>query len=385
MSFEEKQNFARQVADLNKYGHALNRSRSAEEVVSLTLEAMELLFEFPYATFVEVGDGELRVLDSTYPELSPGESPSETARAAYERGETVVVEGEKAGIDGDPKVQGTLAAPAEIVGSVRAVLVVRSPTEESFGDEAARPLEILAAHAATALDNIRSRERLERITRDLEKRKEMVEMYDRLLRHDLGNDLQVISAFADHLRTLGDGDAEEYAERISNSADHAIDLIDRIGNLMSTLEEQEEPEPRPLRPVIENAVGTVTDQYESLSVEYDPEAFDYDVFGGDLLERMLTNLLANAAVHNERAVTVRLSVADADQKEVTVTVADDGRGIPEDLHEDLFEMGVKGPDSEGSGFGLGFVDMLLESYGGDIDVGESDAGGATFRLTFERV
>ncbi len=37
------------------------------------------------------------------------------------------------------------------------------------------------------------RERLERAHRDLERRKEMIEMSDRLLRHDLGNDMQVIT------------------------------------------------------------------------------------------------------------------------------------------------------------------------------------------------
>jgi hypothetical protein len=62
MSFEEQQDFARQVADLNKYGQALNRCETVEEVVSLTLEAMSLLFEFSYSTFVEVRDGEPEVV-----------------------------------------------------------------------------------------------------------------------------------------------------------------------------------------------------------------------------------------------------------------------------------------------------------------------------------
>ena len=67
---------------------------------------------------------------------------------------------------------------------------------------------------ATAIVNIRSRERLERARNDLAKRKEMIEVYDRLLRHDLGNDLQVISGFSDVLvSVLEDGGDEEQALR----------------------------------------------------------------------------------------------------------------------------------------------------------------------------
>ena len=47
-------------------------------------------------------------------------------------------------------------------------------------------------------------------------------------------------------------------------------------------------------------------------------------------------------------------------------------------------MGVKGPDSEGTGFGLGLVQALVESYGGRVVVAESEAGGAAFHVTLER-
>jgi signal transduction histidine kinase len=65
-------------------------------------------------------------------------------------------------------------------------------------------------------------------------------------------------------------------------------------------------------------------------------------------------------------------------------MADDGAGIPAAVRDDLFEMGAKGPDSDGTGFGLGFVRALTESYGGTVEVGESDAGGADFRVRLDR-
>jgi signal transduction histidine kinase len=385
MSFEEQQDFARQVADLNKYGQALNRCESVDEVVSLTLEAMSLLFEFSYSTFVEVRDEELRVVHSTNPNLVQGEPPSDLARRARDAGETLTERGPDAGVTADSDVTGALAVPARMADEVTAVLVTRSQTVESFGDEYVRPMEILATHAATAISNIRSRERLERAHRDLERRKEMVEMYDRLLRHDLGNDLQVIAGFADAVAGQVDGQTEEYAGKIQNAAESAADLIQRVGDLVSTLEAQDNPEPQDLGTALQDTVRDVRANYGSLTVDFEASALDYQVYGGDLLDSVFTNVMSNAAVHNEGEVHMDVYLDEVGPDEVAVCFADDGTGVPEDLREEIFEMGVKGQESSGTGFGLGFVRALTESYGGSVSVTDSDAGGAEFRVMLERV
>ncbi len=380
----EESDFTSQVADLNKYGQALNNCESVEEVVSLSLEAVSLLFGFPYTTFVEVRGEDLRVVHSTYPAVSAGDEPLAVVYEALESGETTVRNGDAAG-EGGADVSATLAVPATIANDVVAIIVTRAVENRTFGDEVIRPLEILSTHAATAIGNIRSRERLERARRDLEKRKEMIEMYDRLLRHDLGNDLQVISAFADEIAANVDGDSADYAERVHRTAEGAMDLIRRVGDLVSTLERQDEPKPRSLSAILSAVVADARDQYDSLTVEFDADAFDVRVYGGDLLDSVFTNVLTNATVHNGGTVHVRVRLVDTRDDRVTVSIADDGRGIPEDVADRLFEMGVKSEDSDGTGFGLGFAKALTESYGGDIGVTESEHGGADFRITLDRV
>ncbi|QSG08894.1 Signal transduction histidine kinase [Halapricum desulfuricans] len=384
MSFEEQPEFARQVADLNNYGQALNSCETVEEVVSLTIEAVSLLFDFESTTFVEVREGEPAIKESTHPGYSAGDEPGAIARAAVESGETTIETGQVASVRDGSEVGAALAVPAAIVEDVVVVLVVRTTSDENVGDRYATPLEMLASHAATAISNIRSRQQLERARTDLAKRKEMIELYDRLLRHDLGNDLQVITGFADILAEELDGEHEQYAEKIDRAARSSNDLIQRVGDLVSTLEAEAEPQPRDLDAVLESVVETVRSQYESLTVEFDPTAFEYRIYGGDLLDSVFQNVLSNAAVHNESAVTVSMSV-EATPSNVTVVVADDGSGIPEEVRDDLFKMGEKGPDSSGTGLGLGFVRALTESYGGSVDVADSESGGAEFRLSLQRV
>lgn len=385
MSFEEHPDFARQVADLNKYGQALNSCETVEEVVSLTLEAVSLLFDFTSATFIEVRADEPEIIESTNPRLAPGDPPSAVAREAVGTKETIVETGDSVGVSDDSPATATLAVPAKIVDDVVVVLVIRSTTTEAVGDQYATPLEILASHAATAISNIRSRQELERARIDLQKRKEMIELYDKLLRHDLGNDLQVITGFADALADDLDGENERYATKIHRAAESSSDLIKRVGDLVSTLEAEEEPEPRSLGYVFGSVVENVDSQYESLTIEFDPSAFDYQVYGGDLLDSVFQNILSNAAVHNNGPVTVRTYAEESTPDSVVVGIADDGSGIPETVRDELFEMGRKGPDSSGTGLGLGFVRALTESYGGAVEVTDSEYGGAEFRVTLQRV
>ncbi|MFB6202729.1 MAG: ATP-binding protein [Halorhabdus sp.] len=376
MDFEDRGDFAEQVADLNRYGQALNSCETAEEVVSLTLEAISLLFEAPHATFVEVRNGQPTISNSTHPDLRPGDSPPAVVFDAIESGQTVTR-------DGSAGEGTTLAVPASIVEEVIVVLTLQA-SDERIGDEHAEPLEILASHAATAISNIRSREELERARNDLETRKEMIEMYDSLLRHDLGNDLQVITGFADALVEDVDGQARDYAERIDRAARSASDLVDRVGDLVSTLEEAGEPEPKPLQPELEETVGDVDAQFDGLTVAFDPTEFEYQVYGGDLLDSVFTNILSNAAIHNDRPVTVDIYAEEPDPETVVVGFADDGTGVPETVRDSIFEMGQKGPESTGTGLGLGFVRALTESYGGTVSVRDSDAGGADFRVSLDR-
>jgi signal transduction histidine kinase len=300
----------------------------------------------------------------------------------------VVVSAADLGIEA-PTDDLTIAAPSiysDEMGEIGVIMTVRWSSLARVEEHHVKPLEYLADHVATAINNIRSHERLERARNDLEKRKEMIEVYDRLLRHDLGNDLQVISGFSDALVGMVDSDekAGEYAEKINRTAKEAADLISRVGDLVKTLEQDGELGARALEPILSDVVDNVDTKFERLTVEYDPADFEYQVFAGDLLDSIFTNILSNAAVHNDGAIHVEVYAEEPTPDTVVVGFADDGAGVAPEVRDDIFEMGKKGPDSEGSGLGMGLARALTVSYGGTVDVRDSDRGGADFRVTLER-
>jgi signal transduction histidine kinase len=95
---------------------------------------------------------------------------------------------------------------------------------------------------------------------------------------------------------------------------------------------------------------------------------------GDLVV-VLKNLLTNAARHAPGA-HVDLTVENGDGT-VRVVCADDGPGLDEDLGRRVFERGVRGPGSAGTGLGLYEARLLMRAQGGDL-VLDGTSPGARF-------
>jgi two-component system, OmpR family, osmolarity sensor histidine kinase EnvZ len=100
-------------------------------------------------------------------------------------------------------------------------------------------------------------------------------------------------------------------------------------------------------------------------------------------KRCLANLVSNAARHaNTIAIT-----GHRDHRNLTVTVDDDGPGIPLDMREEVFKPflrldDARNQDEGGTGLGLAIARDIARSHGGDITLGDSPMGGlrATVRV-----
>jgi signal transduction histidine kinase len=98
-----------------------------------------------------------------------------------------------------------------------------------------------------------------------------------------------------------------------------------------------------------------------------------------MIERVIENLLVNAARHTPLGTPVRVSVRDRTDG-VEMIVEDEGPGIPDDLKLVLFESFRQGPGSNGGGVGIGLslVKRFAELHGGTARVEDRPGGGARF-------
>jgi two-component system, OmpR family, sensor kinase len=100
----------------------------------------------------------------------------------------------------------------------------------------------------------------------------------------------------------------------------------------------------------------------------------------DELHRLVLNLMENALRHTDPGTAVEATVERRDGT-IVLSVEDDGPGIPDDLHEKVFERFFRGSSDRGgsSGLGLSIVRAVTESHSGSVTLEPPlDGRGARF-------
>jgi two-component system, OmpR family, osmolarity sensor histidine kinase EnvZ len=120
-----------------------------------------------------------------------------------------------------------------------------------------------------------------------------------------------------------------------------------------------------------------TGHIASLEVEGDPVVS----VRPQAFRRLLGNLVANASRYGDH-IEIR---AVHDERYLTVTVDDDGPGIPEEMREEVFKPflrldAARNQDHAGTGLGLAIARDIARGHGGDIVLEESPLGGLRARV-----
>ncbi len=118
----------------------------------------------------------------------------------------------------------------------------------------------------------------------------------------------------------------------------------------------------------------------TVRMRFQPESFLAQV-DGSRLQQVVINLLENASKYSPNG-TIDVS-GEFDEKEIVISVGDDGPGVPDEERERLFEPFVRGrapAGVSGSGLGLYIAKAIVEAHEGTLSVSESPTGGALFRI-----
>lgn len=99
------------------------------------------------------------------------------------------------------------------------------------------------------------------------------------------------------------------------------------------------------------------------------------------LNEMLANIVDNACKHAKSSVTIAGQPAASDRF-LRLQVDDDGKGLPDEALEVVFEIGERWDSrASGSGLGLAIVRDLAQLYDGNVELKKSNAGGLSALLT----
>ncbi|CRI55820.1 ATP-binding protein [Pseudomonas sp. CCOS 191] len=137
-----------------------------------------------------------------------------------------------------------------------------------------------------------------------------------------------------------------------------------------------------LKPLLDSLCSTLAKVYRDKRVEvgFDlPADARVPMEQGALLE-LLGNLLENA--YRLCLGQVRVSLREA-PGQLELWIEDDGPGVPPDQRERILERGERlDRQHPGQGIGLAVVKDIIDSYDAELSLGDSELGGAAFRIAF---
>jgi two-component system sensor histidine kinase/response regulator len=108
---------------------------------------------------------------------------------------------------------------------------------------------------------------------------------------------------------------------------------------------------------------------------------------GTVVRRIVENLINNSIKFTRSNGTIHLDVQSDSPGDITVSVKDNGYGIPGDKHEHIFDKFGQlngGGERHSTGLGLTFCKLAVEAHGGTIGVKSAPDQGSMFWFTMPR-
>ena len=251
------------------------------------------------------------------------------------------------------------------------------PLDERGGDEVA---------TLTAAFN-RMRHQLQATQRQLIETERMATIgrMANTISHDLRHPLTAIQAYAEFLeeRELSDEKRKDFVQEIRIAVNR---MLDEINQLLGFSHERQALHllQGHLDEVVDRAIKTVKalPEFERLSITSQVGAECLAFFDPGKVERVLLNLLFNAAEAVSPDAGRIVVSGERTPAGVNLRVTDNGPGIPDAIAGTLFEPFISHGKQKGTGLGLTVVHNVMQLHGGEASVEQTGPGGTTFLLHF---
>ncbi|MGE0548247.1 MAG: ATP-binding protein [Kofleriaceae bacterium] len=207
-----------------------------------------------------------------------------------------------------------------------------------------------------------------------------------MLGHELRNPLSPIVTALELMRLRGASEATNEHNVIERQVTHLVRLVDDLLDISRITRGKVTLELRPvaMRKVISKALEIASPLFEQRRhrVSLDWPDGELWVEGDEVrLSQVFANLLTNAAKYTQQNGEVEVS-GRRDDRDLVVTVRDNGIGIPPELLPrvfDLFVQGYRSPDRSqgGLGIGLALVHSLVTLHHGEVTASSQGLGGGS--------
>ncbi|WP_276259970.1 PAS domain-containing sensor histidine kinase [Haloglomus litoreum] len=215
---------------------------------------------------------------------------------------------------------------------------------------------------------------------------QVIEVYQRILRHNLRNKLNIIRGHTELMEpAVLETPLEEHVEAIDRAAATLAELSEKAYIARHVLEVDDETPASNLVEVLAREQDVLGDQYPdaTLVLEAPDELW---VYGAGRVEVCVREVLENAIIHNDTSaprVEAELRV-DETESMAELVIRDTGPGLT-DLDRKPIELGGETSLLHAEGIGLWVVNWVMTSLGGEVEFADNDPRGLVVTLRFPYV
>lgn len=232
------------------------------------------------------------------------------------------------------------------------------------------------------------------LSNDLDRLKNARNEFLASISHELRTPLTYIKGYADIASRPDAPDEEkrEYIAIIREETAHLTDLIQHLFELaqMDLNQFAIKKESFSLNMLFRSVAGLVRPTFEekriSFVIDCNPDIVAF--IDPERFQQVLLNVLDNARKHSEEGTQVTLQGSQTGEK-ITVSISDEGEGIPEEDIPFVFERLYRVDKSRsrqygGSGLGLAIAKEIVESHGGLMTLQSERGKGTTVQIELRR-
>jgi signal transduction histidine kinase len=280
---------------------------------------------------------------------------------------------------------------------------VDSASPRAFDDSDIQLMMIAAAQVSTAIANARLYEEAEDRAAQLAVAYEELQENDRLkdelvqnVSHELRTPLTFVKGYVDLLMDgemgLINENQQSTLQIVSDKTQEITRLIDDIMSLQRISADNLIFEPFEMTKLIEEAITghRLTADQRGLLLQFDPKAKTSGEIMADKgrVQQVVDNILVNAIKFSPDGGTILLTMEE-EQDSITVKIADQGIGLPEDKVSRIFERfyqvdGTSRRRFGGAGIGLAIVKRIIDAHKGEIWVESAVNEGSAFYFSLPK-
>ena len=214
-------------------------------------------------------------------------------------------------------------------------------------------------------------------------RQEQLAVLDRVLRHNLRNDMNMIRGLAETINAESTGDIASFAARIMDRSDRLVELTEKERQITALLQTDPALASFDVRETLQAVASSVESEHPDATIDVDcPDGIEVDAT--TRFEQAVDELVTNAVVHSDSpSPEVTASATETDER-VRIEIADDGPEIPAVERELLTGQAEKTPLYHGSGLGLWLVKLLVARSHGTTAVEANTPTGNVVSITLPK-